>query len=81
MLRDKLSVRASEALVRVRRTSKKAKKQATGDPELRANERVLEQALGTKVAIHKNKDGGTMTITFYSREELNALIDRLIKNN
>ncbi len=77
MLQKQLSVRASEALVRIRHSSKKAKRHATGDPDLRANELALQQALGTKVAIHKNKDGGSITITYYSREELNALIQQL----
>lgn len=77
MLRQHLSVRASEALLRIRHSSKRAKRQAAGDPDLRANELALQQALGTKVAIHTNKDGGTITVTFYSREELNALIQQL----
>lgn len=81
MLQQRLSVRASEALVRVRHASKQGKKKAAGDPDLRANERIVQQALGTKVAIHANGDGGTITITFYSREELNAIIKHITSHD
>lgn len=74
MLATGMSVRTGEAIARGR---KPGKKRATGDPEWRSLEEDLQRALGTKVQVRKEGGRGTITIEFYSREELEALIERL----
>lgn len=71
-----LSVRAGEALVASRRPNKRSRT-AAADPNLNALQESLQRALGTKVAIERRGDRGTITISFFSREELTALIKRL----
>lgn len=75
-----LSVRQTEELVRklsgVRPLPVKAKKPFRsadiGDVEKR-----LQKSLGTKVALKHSKNGGTLTIYYYSNEELDSLLDKL----
>ena len=47
------------------------------DPDMKEKEETLSQSLGTKVSIQKFSKGGKIVISFYSREELESLIDRL----
>ena len=49
----------------------------TKDVEIQEKEDRLRKALGTKVSINKKGDGGTITVDFYSAEELNELVDRI----
>lgn len=51
------------------------------DPNVKAAIRGLEQALGTKVAIHEAHGKGKIEIHFYSDEELNRLYEGLIRVN
>jgi ParB family chromosome partitioning protein len=73
-----LSVRQAEELMRKLTGQKpiKAKK-----PFRNANvtdvEKRLQKSLGTKVALKHGKKGGTVTIYYYSDEELDALLDKL----
>lgn len=73
-----LSVRQAEELMRKLTGLKpiKAKK-----PFRNANvtdvEKRLQKSLGTKVALKHGKKGGTVTIYYYSDEELDALLDKL----
>ncbi len=77
-----LTVRETEALVR--RLTQKAptppapRPTPAADPELRAVEEMLQDALGTRVEIRKSRRGGQVVIHFYSEEELNALIQRIV---
>ncbi len=41
-------------------------------------EKRLQRSLGTKVALKHGKKGGTVTIYYYSGEELDALLDKLM---
>ena len=50
---------------------------AATDPETRAVEEEFRRALGTKVVLTRVKNGGRLTIEFYSNEELEALRRRL----
>ena len=50
-----------------------------GDPNLRAVAEQLTGALGTRVRIVPKKRGGAIEIEYYSPEELNRLIDRLLQ--
>jgi len=73
-----LNVRQTEELIRKLSGQKpaKAKKPArnanVGDVEKR-----LQNSLGTKVALKHGKNGGTVTIYYYSDEELDSLVDKL----
>jgi ParB family chromosome partitioning protein len=73
-----LNVRQTEELVRKLSGQRRPrKKEASRSPEETAVEEDLRQALGTKVSLRRGRSGGTITLHFYSDEELEALIERL----
>ena len=49
------------------------------DPEISSLEEQLMEVLGTKVKVQSEGDGGRLTINFYSKEELQGIIDKLIQ--
>ena len=51
------------------------------DPETEHLEEQLREALGTKVKLHKEGDSGKLTINFYSQEELQNLIAKLVQSS
>lgn len=80
ILLKELNVRQTEELVRRlsgERLSRKPKPVVV--PEVAELEERLRSSLGTKVTVRSGQRGGTVTIHFYSEEELNALMDRLMK--
>ncbi len=79
VLRRKLTVRQAEDLIRklTRELPAPAPKPAP-PPELKALEEQLRGHLGTKVTLQAKKRGGTLTIHYYSDEELNTILDRLL---
>jgi ParB family chromosome partitioning protein len=46
--------------------------------EILALEERLRSALGTRVSLNQRRKGGTITIHYYSDEELNTLLDALL---
>lgn len=75
-----LNVRQTEELVREKSGHKsRPRKARQPEPELEALENELRSTLGTRVNIKRGRKGGTITLHFYSDEELNALIDYLRK--
>lgn len=72
-----LTVRATEALVRRLRRAPRgpAGRRPSGDPNLQALEDQLRVALGTKVRIARNGQGGTLEISFFSDEDLTRLVE------
>jgi ParB family chromosome partitioning protein len=73
-----LSVRQTEALAGKYAGRKTASKKKTGkSPDVSDVERRLRSSLGTKVALKYGKKGGTVTIYYYSDEELDSLLDKL----
>jgi len=80
VLRNKLSVRQTEALVkelngpRTRRTARKAI-----PAEVQEMEDQLRRYLGTRIKLRYGKDGGSLTIYYFSDEELNDMIAKIIK--
>ena len=75
MIGEKISVREVEDQV-AEKTGKTKKKKK--DPNILAKEEELEEKLGTKVNIKKNKKGeGSLEIDFYSVEELKRIINRI----
>ena len=73
-----LSVRQTEELVRKLAGQKPVKaKKPTRNADVNDVEKRLQHSLGTKVALKHGKKGGTVTIYYYSGEELDALLEKL----
>ena len=73
-----LSVRQTEALARKYSGQKPATKKRSGtSADVTDVERRLRSSLGTKVALKHGKKGGTVTIYYYSDEELDSLLQKL----
>ena len=74
-----LNVRQTEALVR-RLSGERPPQREKPTPlaEITALEDRLQASLGTRVRLTHRQKGGTLTIHYYSDEELDALVARLI---
>lgn len=73
-----LSVRQAEELVRKLAGHKPVKaKKPTRSADVSDVEKRLQHSLGTKVALKHGKNGGTVTIYYYSNEELDSLLNKL----
>ncbi|MEP7135930.1 MAG: ParB/RepB/Spo0J family partition protein [Chloroflexota bacterium] len=73
-----LSVRQTEALARKLSGQKPAaKKKSASSADVNDIEKRLRSSLGTKVALKYGKKGGTVTIYYYSDEELDTLLEKL----
>ncbi|MCK5768658.1 MAG: ParB/RepB/Spo0J family partition protein [Candidatus Atribacteria bacterium] len=82
ILTQDLNVRQTESLVTRLKGTKNPRppKNDTKSPELKALEEDLQSALGTKVRITRSKKGaGTITVSYYTDEELNTLMDQFLK--
>jgi ParB family chromosome partitioning protein len=78
VLKLDMSVRQTEGLVKKLGGAKpSAKKKAGPNPDLDEIEQRLRASLGTKVLLRHGKKGGTVTIHYYSDEELDALLGKL----
>jgi ParB family chromosome partitioning protein len=80
VLTKNLSVRETEELVR-RLTGQRARraKHVRRSAEEEALEEQLRQTLGTRVHLRRGAHGGSLLIRFFSDEELNDLVDRLLR--
>jgi ParB family chromosome partitioning protein len=73
-----LNVRQTEELIRKLAGQKPIKAKKLGQsPDVNDVEKRLQHSLGTKVALKHGKNGGTVTIYYYSGEELDALLEKL----
>lgn len=73
-----LNVRQTELLVsKLSGKAPSSKKLTSRSAEAEDLENRLRQFFHTKVMLSKGKRGGTISISFYSDEELNAILDRL----
>jgi ParB family chromosome partitioning protein len=73
-----LSVRQAEELTRKLAGQKPVKaKKPIKNADVHDVEKRLQRSLGTKVALKHGKKGGTVTIYYYSDEELDALLEKL----
>jgi ParB family transcriptional regulator, chromosome partitioning protein len=82
VIREHWSVRQTEEWVRSRLSEagvQRPRRASAADPETRALESEFRQALGTKVVLTRLRQGGRLTIEFYSNEELEALRRRLTR--
>jgi ParB family chromosome partitioning protein len=75
MLTGKMTVREAEARVGGLVAKKSGGKPK--DPNIAAHEKRLKEILGTKVDIQEKNGNGKIVISFYSKEELLELLDRL----
>ncbi|MDD5043563.1 MAG: ParB/RepB/Spo0J family partition protein [Patescibacteria group bacterium] len=75
ILKDELSVRASEEAVRSVTVKSHVRRV---DSNLAAYEEELRHALGAKVNIKKSGQGGRIVIEYYSEEELSDIISKII---
>ncbi len=74
-----LSVRQTELLARKLSGHKPAPRKKPGrSPDVSDIEKRLRASLGTKVSLKHGKKGGTLTIHYYSDEELDALLEKLL---
>jgi ParB family chromosome partitioning protein len=86
IVKNGLTVRQTEELVRrLMEDHPVAKKPQAGaafprgsGADTRAIEERMRRALGTKVILSRSKKGGTITIRFYSEEELDAIYRRIV---
>jgi ParB family chromosome partitioning protein len=74
-----LNVRQTEELVR-KLTGHKPElpQEKQADPEIQSLEERLRNRLSTRVTLHHGKKGGTITIHYFSDEELDGLIHQLL---
>ena len=73
-----LSVRSTEVLAQKYSGQKPAtKRRSASNADVNDIERRLRSSLNTKVALKHGKKGGTVTIYYYSDEELNSLLEKL----
>jgi len=79
ILTKNFSVRAVETLGRQIKGVSKRIKENTVDPETKVWESRLEDFLGTRVKLAKSGNRGRILIEFYSSEELNAILDKILK--
>ena len=79
ILKHDLNVRQTEELVRKLSGEKPAKQHApTPNPEIKALEESLRQHLGTRVTLNQKRKGGTLTIHYYSAEELDTILNLIM---
>ncbi len=75
----KLNVRQTEELVKKLGGKKPpSPKKASRPSEVTDMEERLRSSLGTKVSLRHGKKGGTVTIYYYSDEELDSLVEKLM---
>jgi ParB family chromosome partitioning protein len=83
IIREGLSVREAEVLSRTISgkvgKARKSSKTAEKNPEIRVIEEELTSLFGTRVTIGKSASRGAVEIHYYSRDELDGLIEELMK--
>lgn len=79
VLRQGLSVRQTEELVRRRLSAEPRPKRVVSSPELEALESQFRDALNTRVRLTRGKEGGgRLIVYYYSDEELEHLYHRIV---
>ena len=79
ILRDHLNVRQTEDLVKKMSGERLPRKpKSTAAPEVTELESRLRTHFGTKVNLNNSKKGGRLVIFYYSDEELNAILDKIL---
>jgi len=83
IIRESLSVRDVDERVKRFKKSGNSEIQENNfnNPEINALKTGLEELLGTKVDFQSKGGGGKITINYYSVEELESIIDKMLKQN
>jgi ParB family chromosome partitioning protein len=80
VVENDLTVRQTEELVNKMKGEKPQPVAKPGlEPDVRELQERLEASLGTKVSLKTNKNGGIVSLYYFSNEELDALLNRLIQ--
>lgn len=80
ILKSNLTVRQLED--KTREVSVRShERHVTVDPQMKALENALVEILGTKVKISKAGDGGKIVIEYYSKEDLESLLEKFSQGN
>lgn len=77
ILKFGLSVRQTEGLIQ-RLTKKRKRRERTLDPNFLALQQVLEESLQLPVRLRKGRKGGVLELRFFSDEELEGIVKRLV---
>ena len=77
IMAKKLTVREAESLGRRAATDRIRNKDKYLDPQIIELEKSFTESLGTRVRIEKGKDGGKVTIDYFSPDDLRNLLERL----
>ena len=77
IMAKKLTVREAESLSRRVATERIRNKEKYLDPQIMEMERNFTESLGTRVRIEKGKEGGKVTIDFFSPDDLRGLLEKL----
>ena len=80
IISKKLTVREAESMSRRVATERIRNKGKYLDPQIMELEKNFTESLGTRVRIEKTKEGGTVTIDFFSPDDLRALLSKLQKD-
>jgi ParB family transcriptional regulator, chromosome partitioning protein len=79
ILKNHLNVRQTEELVqKLSGTKPESPPKKNISPEITALERRLRDGLSTKVTLKQSRKGGTLVIHYYSQEELDSLVERIL---
>jgi ParB family chromosome partitioning protein len=82
ILSHELNVRKTEDLIhKLLGQRPRMEEKPTPKPDVTFLEEKLRERLGTRVNLHPRKKGGTLVIHYYSDEELDALILRILGQN
>lgn len=82
VVKNKLSVRQTEALVKELSTTRPRRTNRKDVPvEIQEMEDQLRRYLGTRIKLRYGKDGGSLTIYYFSDEELNDMIAKILKED
>lgn len=76
----KISVREAERIARRIATDKVRKKEYLVDPEILEIEHKLQETLGTRVHVEKRNIGGSVTIDFFSNDDLRTIVSLVEAN-
>jgi len=80
IIKNQLTVRQAEDKTKEFITVRSHKRVVNVDPEIRNLEEKFSSVLGTKVKVKKTGGkGGKIIIDYYSKEELNKIVDKLVK--
>ena len=77
IIKESLSVRKAEELVRPKKNKKKRKNLNVPEVSIKAIENELVEIFGTKVNLKPAQIGGSIEIIYYSDDDLERIIDLL----